>query len=171
MTWLWPQHQIRRATAKSKSINNYLCFTFLTYSYTVMYSNLATLHISQTAVKFPDISRFCWSRSLATLLLTWVESSRAVQTSAPVKSWGRESSSFPAASWWASNDHPSRTSSRKVLYTCNHESESPSSTTVSCYVLLAHSHRTLYTGQHFCYKQGCKINTLTHAWRLNKRSK
>ena len=45
MTWLWPwpQHQIRRATAKSKSINNYLCFRFVTYFYTVMYSNLATL--------------------------------------------------------------------------------------------------------------------------------
>jgi len=45
MTWLWPwpQHQIRRATAKSKSINNYLCFRFVTYFYTVMDTNLATL--------------------------------------------------------------------------------------------------------------------------------
>jgi len=45
MTWLWPwpQHQIRRATAKSKSINNYLCFRFFTYFYTVMDTNLATL--------------------------------------------------------------------------------------------------------------------------------
>jgi len=45
MTWLWPwpQHQIRRATAKSKSINNYLCFSFVTYFYTVIDANLATL--------------------------------------------------------------------------------------------------------------------------------
>ena len=45
MTWLWswPQHQIRRATAKAKSINNYLFFRFVTYFYIVMYSNIAAL--------------------------------------------------------------------------------------------------------------------------------